>query len=631
MSVHAGGITWHDSSIPPGEDGPVQTVVRWDRISNQVARTTLPTFPDPGPDPLAPGEALRDPLQASGSGVRPQLAPDGRTLYRVTSYGESRGEKLLADDPATDDPVMPSVFRLEGWDLNVTPPRNRWPTTLLTVTAPRNLWPTVVLGRDRRHMEHTFSPSCTAVAVADEGEVVVCRLADGQVLWRCPHGQSGRLFGVSDDGRRVAFQVPGQKLTVLEQDLTAPEKGRPAKPAELVFRCGWENPALSGDGKTVLLDTGDGRVRLLDVARDPALAAPGEAGRLTVVRPGRRHPAANPCVVLGPDGREVGRLEAPAAQRQLFARLAADDRRLLTNRPPSGLEFGGGDDPDEHPEDPNEWDLYDVTAPGVPRRVAGGRGKAVAPPGTPWVVTTTRTGVAWFQAKDIRYLNPTIAVTVRDGLSGEPVREVTAPPGQEQERPGPPVFAPGGGRYAIVTRAARRADPDRGPIWPAGPITLRVREVATGREVWHATVAERGENGWFGGSVFFSPDGRRVFVAYPDKFGQPGACSVWVGRASDGAHERTLRIPAERPGTGMAPYVVGVAADGRLLVTSGDSVMMRGEFRMGGEVQVWDPDTGERTHRLPGHDGRVVWADVTPDLRRLFVLAGVEGPARLHV
>ncbi|MBY0458672.1 MAG: hypothetical protein K2V38_15135, partial [Gemmataceae bacterium] len=43
------------------------------------------------------------------------------------------------------------------------------------------------------------------------------------------------------------------------------------------------------------------------------------------------------------------------------------------------------------------------------------------------------------------------------------------------------------------------------------------------------------------------------------------------------------------------------------------------------------PDTGERTHRLPGHDGRVVWADVTPDRRRLFVLAGVEGPARLHV
>ena len=463
-------------------------------------------------------------------------------------------------------------------------------------------------------MEVTFSAGCTAAAAADEREVVVCRLSDGQVLWRTPHGQSGRPFGVSDDGRRVAFQAPwpGEKLTVLKQGLTAPEKDRPAKPAELVFRCSGGQPALSGDGKTVLLNR-DGRVQLLDVTHDPALAAPGEAGRLTVVRPGRRPPAANPCVVLGPDGREVG-------------------RRLLTNRPPPGLDFGGGDDPEDNPEDPNEWNLYDVTAPGVPRQVAGGRGRAVTPPGTPWVVTTTRTGVTWFEAKDIRYLNEIITVTVRDGLSGEPVREVTAPPGQE--RTSPPVFLPGGGRYAVVTRAARRAGPDGRPVWPAGPITLRLVEVATGQEVWHAPLAERGENGWFGGSVFFSPDGRRLFVAYHDEYDanrQPRACHVWVGRSADGTRERTVRIPAEPTGAGTAPYVVGVAADGRLLVNSGDSVAVRGELRMGGEVQVWDPDTGERTHSLPGHDGRVVWADVTPDRRRLFVLVGATGPARLHV
>ena len=139
---------------------------------------------------------------------------------------------------------------------------------------------------------------------------------------------------------------------------------------------------------------------------------------------------------------------------------------------------------------------------------------------------------------------------------------------------------------------------------------------------------------WFDGSVFFSPDGKRVIVPHeapPDPRGGRRGLQVWIGRVSDGAHERTVLVPPERSGTGSLPYLLGVGLDGRLLVGAGGSAVVNGELRIGGEVQVWDPDTGEMVHRLGPHDGRIAWANVTPDRSRLFALVDGETSGRLHV
>ena len=70
MSLDAGGITWHEFSTSPGQVRSVQTVVRWDRVSGQIARTTVPALPEPGPDSPAPGEAPRKPFLGYSGGER---------------------------------------------------------------------------------------------------------------------------------------------------------------------------------------------------------------------------------------------------------------------------------------------------------------------------------------------------------------------------------------------------------------------------------------------------------------------------------------------------------------------------------------------------------------------------------
>jgi hypothetical protein len=410
---------------------------------------------------------------------------------------------------------------------------------------------------------------------------------------------------------------------------------------------------LSPDGRTAAL-AGSRRTgfKALDVSRDPGLAGPGESGRL-LVRPGPRLPASNPCVVRDADGREVVRVELPPGRDRLYAQLVADDRRLLTNT----AEPGGAIEPPEiglppagRKDQATDWALYDVTRPGGVR-VSGGRGRAIPVRGTPWLVVPVETdpkAFTWGDDKGAGGMSLVqFAVGLHSALTGERVHEVTVPAGEETCGSAVPAFDPTGTRYALVTQPALEPDRTGRPARPAGPLTLRVREVASGRELWAAAVSESGSGAVSEDlAVFFDPSGRRVFVSYQDagpgrgkpstgrdgrpvfvtpeaefEEGPPLVRRVWIGGAGDGTHERTLRLPPDPAAEGGpgGPDVVGVGADGRLLV------------RAGHEVQIWDPGSGERTHRLTGHHGGVVWASAPGDGTRLFALAAAEEAGRLYV
>jgi WD40 repeat protein len=590
----AAWITWcgHSDEDDPGEIAA--TVVRWDRASGAVTRASLPA--ELGP-PTPPGVKEEDVSTSEKS--EGHTAADGRTLFLVinrTMRWSKPGNK-----PGTLVQMAAAGAYLACWDLTTSPPQRRWKTVCLRESSG-------VAAESPRDVEVVFSPNSTSAAAWDHKQVVVYGLLDGKEQWRAPCTRPGELFGVSDDGKRVGFRQ--------EALITLMEKDGAANPRELVFRYAGGWAALGADGRTVLNTPGDNLVRVLDVARDPDRAVLGDVGRLEVLRPGPQGGGmvmgpggggggeSNPCVVVDADGREVVRVWVPRGHG-MHARLVADGRRLLTVTEQAAGLLGPLGPLDAPPQNGAQWALYDLTGPGRPVQVGGGRGSAVGEPGSPWLVVTTFAGFKKVRLDGVETSVGQWSTALYDALSGKRSHEVAT--GLKGEDTTAPVFDPGGTRYAIVTWP-----PAYGPQ-KRQPHTLRMREAASGRELWSA---ELGEIGLPDVGVRFRPDGLRVFVSARE-FGQNDrrmAARVWACRAADGAREGTLRLTSDSPGPGL-PEVIGVSAKGRLLV------------RAGAEVHVWDPDTGERTHRLPGHDGLPVWAATTSDDTRLFILDG----SRLHL
>jgi WD40 repeat protein len=595
------------------------TVVRWERATGEVTRTSLAAFPDPADTVPSLRQVPRGRAFAGSGGEGFFPAPDGQSVYRVLNRG------IVWTKPAEDEGKEPATVHeaashVECWDVTTSPPRPRWQPIGIgrvgpEVQKPRGGGNVVVRGGGVRSAANVgaigtgtqlvFSRGFAAAAACNRDTVSVYRLADGKLLWQAPWGQKDQLFGVSDDGSRVAFN-DAYRLTVLE-------KSGPADPRELVFRhAGSQGPLfLSADGKTVLTEPETNRIRVLDVARDPAQAALGKAGRLSVLRPGPwRAAERNPCVVVDADGREVARVEAPAGGRNLYARLVAGDRRLLMVI----LTPGDSDDDDEPGKprrDPYEWALYDLAGPGGLKRVGGGPGWVRSSPDTRWLVVTTLTGVRKVRPQGAEWEEflREHSVAIHDALTGDRVREVMTH--RTQSSVGSVDVDPTGTRYCVMTWPAH--DGEGNPHLLQGHPTLRMHETSTGRELWSMELDDVTRPHV---RVFFGPDGRRVFV-YMDFQGdrdRPPSTQVWVGQAADGTHELTLPLTSDRPGN-IKPQVLGVTPDGRLIIEA---------FNV---IEVWDLDTSRRTHRLPGHEGVPHWATVTADGSRLFVLTH----SRLHL
>lgn len=211
---------------------------------------------------------------------------------------------------------------------------------------------------------------------------------------------------------------------------------------------------------------------------------------------------------------------------------------------------------------------------------------------------------------------------VRDPLIGDVVTRIQRPPGLTFDSP---IADPSGDRLLLPVRPATALTPgDRfTPLQrgPAGPVGLWLYEAATGREVWgNPEIVRDGSFGPLGAiRTIFSPDGKRVAVSYPSARDER---LVWIGRADNGAAERTITIPGDagRPAD-PGPIPVWFSPDARRLAAG-----------RGPALFVWDADTGELLWRLQGHDTSVSWAAFSPDGSRLFSAErSISGHIRLIV
>jgi hypothetical protein len=235
-------------------------------------------------------------------------------------------------------------------------------------------------------------------------------------------------------------------------------------------------------------------------------------------------------------------------------------------------------------------------------------------------------------------------LTVHDGLTGRVTCDLKLPAGVVV---GQFEFDPAGDRLLVASgpvelfggfgpggqRAGKKARDAR-------PLDLRMLDTATGETVWERTgvaILSGPETGPgrmapAQGSVpllLFAPGGR-VLVQYR---GSDRARRLWVGRAADGATERTLEIgpdpqSVDEPGGGwrMAPPdPLSIDRDGRRAAVIGD-----------GEVRIFDLDTGDLVATLRGHEVPVKAARLTPDGTRAFTVDSMQGTEtrrapRVHV
>lgn len=202
---------------------------------------------------------------------------------------------------------------------------------------------------------------------------------------------------------------------------------------------------------------------------------------------------------------------------QLFPppRLVGDGRSVLVHRYAKGdvaKAFG--------------WSLYDIKAPADARIIAEGNGLVESAPDGSFLIENTDTGVA-----------------IRDAKTGERIGGVNRPNGMAIVWPSQRSIG-GGYRFWPVTQAGDRLAVVTWPIpetvtrpkFAPGyekfnrdplPLTLRMYDTATGKELWHLQYLTMPANSvqvipgdtisdfrGFPPRVLFSPDGRRMYLSF---------------------------------------------------------------------------------------------------------------------
>lgn len=518
------------------------------------------------------------------------------------------------------------------WDVAADPIKLRWQTP----------W--------RKHrrkdyaIDFTWSPTGRALLVSERTELETRRVDDGALIWttRVPDDlwpyplRYLDIAAVSDDGTRAVALGRESALYILDRagsGETAPPQVRYFPYSDRFAR----TPTLLADGKTLV--TLGHTVRVWDLSHDPTHPvrwSPEENGLRVVssdyrlvaeYRPGSPDPkntnVAGGAVVVRDvaSGLEIGHIDPPSEFEPIppvrggarypewhSASFGADGRLLMSFRkiPPPGP-------PPKKAARPQElkYAVYDTN---------GFR------PLSSW--DASRPGSIW-PGSDLgsydwcgRWLldQHHFKRTVRDPRTGAVISELSHTPGTQLE---PYLIAdPSGDRLAVSTLREEASQPDagRGKADPAarigktGSVVMRLVELPTGREVWFRPEVDR----FFAltarntsidavGPPFFSPDGQRLAVRY--SVAPEGARRIWVGRAADGETVRTLELPVAEEGrkAGRDQSPLSFSPDGRRLAAT-----------RGGEVFLWDLETGGLLWRLPGQGSQVRWATFTRDGSRLI-------------
>jgi hypothetical protein len=592
LGPNAEWVAWmqvpdHNSTFGEGlsKEYPV-TFHRWDRAAKRLTSRTFTTV--------------------IGAGLR--ITPDGNKVCMTGRIGNPG----LQFNAITGE--RRNLDSYKCWDVTTDPPK------LHTIPLPKGQIGFL-----------TISANSAFVAVwdrneVDRNEVVVRSLPDGKELWRHAFGRSdegkgtsdvlGSPAGISDDGRRVVFATrlmlrviehPGPAKSGSAREWTfrhryVPFRQRaPGRDVQESLSAGIYQllqGKLSPDGRTFYhhLPAMGPRVLAFDLSADPQSAGPGPRPQRVVVRLG-----AFEWSVRDADGKEIARVTNRVLTRTV------KDRWVVGMPPPLGRD---------EPGPPEKWECFDITDPKGIRLVASDVGLAFVTDDGRWVVGNNREYLP-FGGRRMPAVYWT-TTTVRSLERGQMVGRIDAPNGTvfraSETKPDVDLFA------AVTIATPPPLQPsDLQTLGSVGltrkPVlhTLRLYEIGTGRERWAKEI---------GTANFASPtisrDRKRIFTVTSEGSEVGDRGRVWVHNVADGSLEQSFFVPFR---VSSRDPLAGETSDGQLI------------FAALNEIQIWDPTTGTRTHRLTGNDALRSRVACSPDGRRLFVLAGrMRGNAsRLHV
>jgi WD40 repeat protein len=167
-----------------------------------------------------------------------------------------------------------------------------------------------------------------------------------------------------------------------------------------------------------------------------------------------------------------------------------------------------------------------------------------------------------------------------------------------------------------ATAAAIMRNPGAPPAGAAPGTTLRMWDVATGKEIRNFTLpAQRGV-----GSIALSPDGRLVATENADT-----TVSLW--EIASGKERSQFGKPANAAGPAPAPALINIggnvamirgagAATGNTLAFSPDGRVLACKGP-GYSIRVWDVDAAKEIGEFKGHDGAIAAVAFTGDGKRL--------------
>jgi RNA polymerase sigma factor (sigma-70 family) len=512
----------------------------------------------------ATGRELYD-LPAEGNVVAAAFSPDGKTLAATEKRGVVLWDVATGKEAGqfTFEPQVGAVaFSPDGKTLAA--PDKDGVIHLLDVASGLEIGS--IGGPGKRFTDMAFSPDGRAVAAAaDEGVVGVWRLEGGKELWRrtLPDGKPNALA--------LAFAPGGKTLAIVSSDLVVRILGASDGGELRAFGGGDKSRrgsvAYSPDGKVLASPGMDSTVILWDPETGHEVRRwPAGAWRVHSLR-------------FAPDGRTLATCGAWGSTIRLWDPVTGTERNPLPGHRAIVDAVGFAAD------GKTLWSLGRDKAL-IRWNLATGDGKRLF--GGPMNGLVDRMAVT----ADGR--------TLATGGNANGVVRLWDDAGRELAT----LCRHDGGVAGIAFSADDKLLASSGKDG-----VLRLWDVATRKEVRHFDVPKD-----LGGSLAFSPDGRRIALG-GQGFGPPGTSMPRVLDLSTGAE--LFRFGTSRPAV-CAVY----SPDGRFLVTAGET----GSHG----VRLWDAETGKELARLGSQEGVSTSLAFSPD-SRFLATGGGEHDSTLRV
>jgi serine/threonine protein kinase/WD40 repeat protein len=148
----------------------------------------------------------------------------------------------------------------------------------------------------------------------------------------------------------------------------------------------------------------------------------------------------------------------------------------------------------------------------------------------------------------------------------------------------------------------------------SGDLTVRMWDVASGRELWQAAVPPEPKGRGQVYEVLFTPDGRQLVTVH---HGPRDGVSVWDAE--------TGQLQRRFSGTHSSIKCAALSPDGQILATGHEAMRVRElawDDPENAVIRLWNFETGQEIGRLVGHTGGIQSVEFSSDGRQLVSCSG---------